>query len=66
MTDIALTISRDEFLRRFKCRLHNLLVDYYDAKYINYIALTYWDALDYRAEGPEECAEAEFLEWCEE
>lgn len=60
------TITRDEFLARFKSKLRDLLGEHYDFKYVDQIAPTYWDDLQQRAEGPEECAEAEFSEWGEE
>ena len=59
-------ITREQFLDRFKRRLRDLLEEHYDAKYVDDIAPTYWDDLDQRAEGPEECAEAEASEWGEE
>lgn len=64
MSDIT-EMTREEFLRRFKKRLEELLEDAYDAKYIDEIAPTYWDDLDFRADGPEECAESEYGEWGE-
>lgn len=58
-------IEREEFLARFKARLRDLLGDSYDFKYVENIAPTYWDDADQRAEGPEDCAEAEASEWGE-
>jgi hypothetical protein len=59
-------ITRDEFLRRFKARLRDLLGEAYDFKYVDTIAPTYWDDVDQRSDGPEECAESEAHEWGEE
>ena len=63
MTD---QITRDDFLSRFKARLRDLLGESYDFKYVDHIAPTYWDDPGQRAEGPEECAEAEASEWGQE
>ena len=57
------TITRDEFLDRFKRRLRDILGEHYDFGYVDQIASTYWDDPEQRAEGPEECAEAEASEW---
>lgn len=59
-------ITRDQFLSRFKSKLRDMLGEHYDFKYADEIAPTYWDDPEYRAEGPEECAESEFSEWGEE
>lgn len=56
-------ITRDEFLGRFKRRLRDILGEHYDAKYVDEIAPTYWNEPNQRADGPEECAEAEAHEW---
>jgi hypothetical protein len=56
-------ITRDEFLTRFKSMLRNILGEYYDSKYADEIAPTYWDDPGQRAEGPEVCADAEASEW---
>lgn len=61
-----MSITREEFLTRFKARLRDVLGEHYDLKYVDDIAPTYWDDLSQRAEGPEECAEAEASEWTEE
>lgn len=60
------TMDRDEFLRRFKTRLRDILGENYDAKYIDEIAPSYWNDPDQRAEGPEQCAEYEASEWGDE
>jgi hypothetical protein len=62
-------MDKEQFVAKFKERLGHLLprevvVD--EQGYINLIAQTYWDDPDQRAEGPEECAEAEASEWGEE
>jgi hypothetical protein len=62
----AAGMTRDEFLARFKARLRDMLGEHYDFKYVDHIAPTYWDDEGQRAEGPEECAEAEASEWGEE
>lgn len=59
-------ITREAFIERFKAKLLDLLGEHYDAKYVNQIAPTYWDDLLQRADGPEDCAEAEASEWGEE
>lgn len=62
-------MEKDEFVSRFKTELKRLLPSgaYEDGeKYIDEIAPTYWDDEDQRAEGPEECAEAEASEWTDE
>ena len=56
-------ITRDEFLSRFKSRLRDILGEHYDFGYVDQIAPTYWDDLQQRADGPEECAESEASEW---
>ncbi len=56
-------ITKEDFLCRFKTRLRDLLGEHYDFKYADEIAPTYWDDLGQRADGPEECADAEFSEW---
>lgn len=56
-------ITHEQFLDRFKSRLRDLLGEHYDFKYVDEIAPTYWGNKDQRAEGPEECAEAEAREW---
>jgi hypothetical protein len=62
-------VEKDEFVSRFKAELKRLLPDgaYEDAeKYVAEIAPTYWDDVDQRAYGPEECAESEASEWTDE
>lgn len=59
-------ITRDEFLRRFKSRLRDILGEHYDFGYVDQIAPTYWDDEAQRADGPEECAESEASEWGDE
>ena len=59
-------ITREQFIDRFKIRLRDILGESYDFKYVDEIAPTYWNDPDQRAEGPEECAEAEASEWGEE
>lgn len=56
-------ITREQFIDRFKIRLRDILGESYDFKYVDEIAPTYWNDPDQRAEGPEECAEAEASEW---
>lgn len=57
------TITREQFLTRFKTKLRDLLGEHYDAKYADTIAPVYWDEADMRADGPEECAGYEVSEW---
>lgn len=57
------SISRKEFIDRFKQRLRDILGENYDYKYVDEIAPTYWNDADLRTEGPEECAEFEASEW---
>jgi len=62
-------MEKDKFVSRFKAELKRLLPSgaYEDGtKYIDEIALTYWDNPAQRAEGPEDCAEAEASEWTDE
>lgn len=62
-------MEKDEFVSRFKTRLRQCLPSgaYEGAEnYVNEIAPTYWDDEQQRAEGPEECAEAEASEWTDE
>lgn len=60
-------MDKDQFIIRFKAELRRLLPEgAYDAEYVDQIAPTYWDDPDYRADGPEECAESEASEWGEE
>lgn len=62
----AAEITSEEFIARFKARLRELLGEAWDAKYVDEIAPTYWDDEGQRADGPEDCAEAEASEWGEE
>ena len=62
-------MEKDEFVSRFKAELKRLLPPgAYDGAedYVNEIAPTYWDDVDQRADGPEECAESEAHEWTDE
>jgi hypothetical protein len=62
-------MEKDEFIARFKAALKRELPPgaYEGAEdYVNEIAPTYWDDPQQRAEGPEECAEAEASEWTDE
>ena len=65
MNDAAI-MTRDEFLQRFKSKLRDILGEHYDFGYVDQIAPTYWDDPLQRAEGPEDCAEAEASEWGDE
>lgn len=59
-------MEKDEFITRFKAELKRLLPPgAYEGedKYVDDIAPTYWDDPDQRADGPEDCAEAEASEW---
>lgn len=62
----AAEITSEEFIIRFKSRLREILGESWDAQYVDKIAPTYWDDLGQRADGPEDCAEAEASEWGEE
>lgn len=62
-------MNREEFIDRFKDELKRWIgpAAYSDNEsYIDEIAPTYWDDPEQRADGPEECAESEALEWTSE
>jgi len=59
-------LTREEFLSRFKVHLKSILGEHYDFQYVDQIAPSYWDDIDFRLDGPEVCAEAEASEWGEE
>ena len=62
-------ITRDEFIARFKARMLGYATKFDDgssvAEYADEIARTYWADPDQRAEGPEECADADVSYWGE-
>lgn len=64
-------MSRDEFLRRFKARMLDRapFAKFDDgtsvAEYADGIGPTYFDEVEQRAEGPEECADADMSYWGE-
>ena len=62
-------ITRDEFIARFKVRMLRYATKFDGgssvAEYADEVAPTYWDEPDQRAEGPEECADADVSYWGE-
>jgi hypothetical protein len=68
-------MTRDEWLARFKAEMIHLApFDRFDptethpegetvSSYADAIGPSYWDDETQRAEGPEDCAEADFSEW---
>ena len=62
-------ITKEEFCARFKARMLEVTDKFDDgssvAEYADETAPTYWDDPDQRAEGPEECADADMSCWGE-
>lgn len=62
-------IGKEEFVRRFKAQMLKAATRFDDgssvAEYADMTAPTYWDDPDQRAEGPEECADADVSYWGE-
>lgn len=65
------TISKEEFCQRFKARMLAVAGEKFDdgdsiAEYADGTAPSYWGEPDQRAEGPEECADADMSYWGED
>jgi hypothetical protein len=65
------TISKDEFCARFKARMIAMAGEKFDdgesiADYADETGPTYWNEPSQRAEGPEECADADMSYWGED
>jgi len=63
-------LSKEEFCSRFKVRMMQVAGEKFDdgesvADYADETAPTYWDNPHQRAEGPEECADADMSYWGE-
>jgi hypothetical protein len=64
-------VSKEEFCQRFKARMMAIAGPVFDdgdsiAEYADETAPTYWEDPGQRAEGPEECADADMSYWGEE
>lgn len=61
------TITREEFLARFKAELLRHAATFNEGgsvdDYADEIGPTYWDDLEQRADGPEACAQADLDCW---
>lgn len=64
------TITREEFLARFKAEMLTHAQTFDDgssvADYADEVGPTYWDNPEQRAEGPEVCADADVSYWGED
>jgi len=62
-------LTREEFIERFVAEMVSYGATFDDGtsveEYAREIAPTYWDNEDQRAEGPEECAQADMSYWGE-
>ena len=71
MSEQSKTIEQAEFIRRFIARMITMapFAAFDDgtlvADYAAEVASTYWEDPDQRAEGPEECADADMCYWGE-
>ena len=69
MTDDRRPIGKAEFIERFKARMLKAATKFDDgssvADYADEVAPTYWEHPHLRAEGPEECADADVSYWGE-
>lgn len=64
-------MTKEEFCRRFIARMVRLAGETFDdgtsiRDYAEETAPTYWDEPHQRAEGPEECADADMSYWGED